>query len=329
MDGGRITDDGRIRASVPTIRLLTEAGARVIVAAHLGRPKGEVRAELSLQPVADRLGQLLDAPVSFVAASSGPEAAAAVAALPPGNVLVLENVRFDARETSKDETERAALAEQYAALCDLFVSDGFGVVHRKQASVFDVATRRPSYAGRLVAAEMDVLTRLTDDPKRPYAVVLGGSKVSDKLAVIAHLLERVDRMLVGGGMVYTFLAAKGYPTGTSMLEHDQIDTVRGLLGDAAHRGVEIVLPSDIVVADRFAPDARSSVVALVCHSGGHHGARYRSSGPTGVRRCPCRCADGLLERAHGRLRVPGVCGGDASSGAGAERIIGFHRGGRR
>jgi len=261
MDDGRITDDGRIRASVPTIDLLASAGARVIVAAHLGRPKGEFRAELSLRPVADRLGQLLDFPVSFVAASSGSDAASAVASLPTGNVLVLENVRFDARETSKDEDERATLAEKYAALCDVFVSDGFGVVHRKQASVFDIATRRPSYAGLLVAAEMEVLTRLTDDPSRPYAVVLGGSKVSDKLGVIAHLLERVDRMLVGGGMVYTFLAAKGYPTGTSLLEQDQIDTVRGLLADAVRRGVEIVLPSDIVVADRFAADATPSVVA--------------------------------------------------------------------
>ncbi len=261
MDGGRITDDGRIRASVPTIRLLIAAGARVVVAAHLGRPKGEVRADLSLEPVAARLGELLDAPVSFVTASSGPDAVAAAEALAPGHVLLLENVRFDARETSKDDGERAALAAEYAALCDLFVSDGFGVVHRKQASVFDIACLRPSYAGRLVAAEMEVLTRLTVDPRRPYAVVLGGSKVSDKLAVIAHLLERVDRILVGGGMVYTFLAAQGHPTGTSLLEQDQIDTVRDLLADAERRGVDIVLPSDIVVADRFAPDAEPNVVA--------------------------------------------------------------------
>lgn len=261
MDHQQITDDGRLRASVPTIDELAAAGARVVVAAHLGRPKGEVRTELSLAPVATRLAELLSAPLDFVAASSGPKAAAAAQSLAPGSVLLLENVRFDARETSKDDAERAALAAEYASLCDRFVSDGFGVVHRKQASVYDIAALRPSYAGCLVAAEMAVLTRLTDDPKRPYAVVLGGSKVSDKLAVIKHLLERVDRMLVGGGMVYTFLAAQGHGTGTSLLEQDQIETVRELLADADRRGVDIVLPSDIVVADRFAPDAATQVVA--------------------------------------------------------------------
>jgi phosphoglycerate kinase len=260
MDDGRITDDGRIRASVLTLQQLVEAGARVVVAAHLGRPKGESRPELSLAPVAARLGELVEAPVSFVTTSSGHEAVAAVAALAPGSVLVLENVRFDARETSKDDDQRAELADAYAEFCDVFVSDGFGVVHRKQASVFDIATRRPAFAGRLVATELEVLTRLTDEPRRPYAVVLGGSKVSDKLGVIAHLLERVDRMLVGGGMVYTFLAAQGHGTGTSLLEVDQVDTVRGLLADAERLGVEIVLPSDIVVADRFAADAEPTVV---------------------------------------------------------------------
>jgi phosphoglycerate kinase len=260
MDGGHITDDGRIRASVPTLQQLVDAGTRVVVAAHLGRPKGEARPELSLAPIASRLGELLDAPVAFVASSSGPEAVAATDALARGSILVLENVRFDARETSKDDEQRATLADEYAALCDVFVSDGFGVVHRKQASVFDIAARRPAYAGRLVAAELDVLTRLTDEPRRPYAVVLGGSKVSDKLGVIAHLLERVDRMLVGGGMVYTFLAAQGHATGTSLLEIDQVDIVRGLLADAERLGVEIVLPSDIVVADRFAADAEPTVV---------------------------------------------------------------------
>jgi phosphoglycerate kinase len=260
MDDGQITDDGRIRASVPTLQQLADVGSRVVVAAHLGRPKGETRPELSLAPVAARLGELLDAPVSFVAASSGPTAVAATDALPRGSVLVLENVRFDARETSKDDAERAELGAEYAELCDVFVSDGFGVVHRKQASVFDIATKRPAYAGRLVAAEMEVLTRLTDEPRRPYAVVLGGSKVSDKLGVIGHLLERVDRMLVGGGMVYTFLAAQGHETGTSLLEADQIDTVRGLLAEAERRGVQVVLPSDIVVADTFAADAQPLVV---------------------------------------------------------------------
>ncbi len=260
LDGATITDDGRIRASVPTLQELADAGAKVVVAAHLGRPQGEVRPELSLAPVAARLAELVAAPVSFAQVSSGQQAATAVDALAPGGVLVLQNVRFDPRETSKVEVEREALADEYAQLCDYFVSDGFGVVHRKQASVYDIAHRRPSYAGRLVAAEMQVLSRLTDEPQRPYAVVLGGSKVSDKLGVIAHLLDRVDRMLIGGGMVYTFLAAQGFGTGKSLLEADQVDVVRGLLATAADRGVDIVLPADIVVGDRFSADATAEVV---------------------------------------------------------------------
>ena len=260
LDGATITDDGRIRASVPTLQELTHVGARVVVAAHLGRPKGKASSELSLRPVASRLAQLLNAPVSFSSVASGPVAATAVDDLEAGSVLLLENVRFDARETSKAEPERAPLADEYAQLCDYFVSDGFGVVHRKQASVYDIALRRPSFAGRLVAAEMQVLNRLTDRPERPYAVVLGGSKVSDKLGVIAHLLDRVDQMLIGGGMVYTFLAAQGYGTGTSLLEADQVEVVRGLLATAAERGVDIVLPTDIVVADAFAADATAEVV---------------------------------------------------------------------
>jgi phosphoglycerate kinase len=207
------------------------------------------------------LAELLHSHVEFVPASSGPEAEAAVEKLAPGSVALLENVRFDPRETSKDDSERGVLADGYAALCDVFVSDGFGVVHRKQASVFDVARRRPAVAGQLVATEMSVLTRLTHDPVRPYAVVLGGSKVSDKLGVIGHLMERVDRVLIGGGMVYTFLAAKGHQTGSSLLEPDQVETVRGLLDSAAARGVEMVLPTDIVVAERFAADAAPSVVS--------------------------------------------------------------------
>ncbi len=260
LDGVTITDDGRIRASVPTLQELVDAGARVVVAAHLGRPKGEVRPELSLAPVAARLAELVAAPVSFAPVSSGAEAALAVDGLAPGGVLVLQNVRFDPRETSKVDGERESLADEYSQLCDFFVSDGFGVVHRKQASVYDVARRRPSYAGRLVAAEMQVLSRLTDEPQRPYAVVLGGSKVSDKLGVIAHLLDRVDKMLIGGGMVYTFLAAQGLGTGKSLLEADQVEVVRGLLDTAADRGVDIVLPADIVVGDRFSADATAEVV---------------------------------------------------------------------
>ncbi|MGB2840780.1 MAG: phosphoglycerate kinase [Actinomycetes bacterium] len=260
LDGVTITDDGRIRASVPTLQELVDAGARVVVAAHLGRPKGEVRPELSLSPVAARLAELVAAPVSFAPVSSGAEAALAVDGLAPGGVLVLQNVRFDPREASRVDGERESLADEYSQLCDFFVSDGFGVVHRKQASVYDVARRRPSYAGRLVAAEMQVLGRLTDEPRRPYAVVLGGSKVSDKLGVIAHLLDRVDKMLIGGGMVYTFLAAQGLGTGKSLLEADQVEVVRGLLDTAAARGVDIVLPADIVVGDRFSADATAEVV---------------------------------------------------------------------
>jgi phosphoglycerate kinase len=260
LDDGTITDDGRVRASVPTLRRLTDAGARVVVGAHLGRPKGEVRPELSLRPVATRLGELLTSPTHFVAASSGEFASNAVDQLNAGEVLVLENVRFDPRETSRDDAERSALAVDYAQLCDIFVSDGFGVVHRKQASVYDLALVRPSYAGLLVGSELDVLTRLTRDPARPYSVVLGGSKVSDKLGVIGHLVQRVDRLVVGGGMAFTFLAAQGFSTGTSLLEVDQVETVRRLLDEAEKRGVEMVLPTDIVVADQFAADADSRVV---------------------------------------------------------------------
>ena len=260
---GHITDDGRIRASLPTVAALADAGARVVVGAHLGRPKGQVLAELSLGPVAARLGELLGRPCGFVPASSGATAATAVDALGPGEVLVLENVRFDPRETSKTDADRNELAEEYAQLCDAFVSDGFGVVHRKQASVYDIGLLRPAFAGLLVASEMKVLTRLSDNPRRPYAVVLGGSKVSDKLGVISALLERVDRMLVGGGMVFTFLAAEGHSTGTSLLEGDRIDDVRELLQQAEARNVEVVLPTDIVVADRFAADAEASVVPAV------------------------------------------------------------------
>jgi phosphoglycerate kinase len=260
LDDGTITDDGRVRASVPTLRRLTDAGDRVVVGAHLGRPKGEVGPELSLRPVATRLGELLTSPTHFVAASSGEFASNAVDQLNAGEVLVLENVRFDPRETSRDDAERSALAVDYAQLCDIFVSDGFGVVHRKQASVYDLALVRPSYAGLLVGSELDVLTRLTRDPARPYSVVLGGSKVSDKLGVIGHLVQRVDRLVVGGGMAFTFLAAQGFSTGTSLLEVDQVETVRRLLDEAEKRGVEMVLPTDIVVADQFAADADSRVV---------------------------------------------------------------------
>ncbi|HEY2694146.1 MAG TPA: phosphoglycerate kinase [Pseudonocardiaceae bacterium] len=264
LDGDRITDDGRVRASLPTITKLVEAGARVVITAHLGRPKGEPDAKYSLAPVAARLGELLGAEVALATDVVGDSARSVVAALTDGHVALLENIRFDARETSKDEAERGALADELTALVGAdgaFVSDGFGVVHRKQASVYDVAKRLPHYAGGLVLTEVEVLRKLTESPKRPYVVVLGGAKVSDKLGVIKNLLAKVDRLLIGGGMGYTFLKAQGYEVGKSLLQADQIDTVQGFIAEAAERGVELVLPVDIVVAKEFAADAANEVVA--------------------------------------------------------------------
>ena len=258
---GAIADDGRIRASLTTIRELRETGARVVLISHLGRPKGEPDPQYSLRPVAVRMAELLGAPVRFVEETVGEAASAAVAELSDGEVLLLENLRFNAGETSKDDAERGAFAERLAAFGDAFVSDGFGVVHRKQASVYDLPRLLPSAAGRLVEAELGVLQRLTEHPERPYTVVLGGSKVSDKLGVISHLLERVDTLLVGGGMLFTFLAAQGHRIGSSLLEADQLDTVRGYLAEAERRGVRIVLPSDVVVAEAFGADAAHEVVA--------------------------------------------------------------------
>jgi phosphoglycerate kinase len=260
LDGETITDDGRIRASVPTISKLTEAGARVVVTAHLGRPKGAPDPKYSLKPVAVRMNELLDATVTLAADVAGDSARSTVDGLADGEVALLENIRFDARETSKDEAERGALAGDLAALVGengVFVSDGFGVVHRKQASVFDVARLLPSYAGGLVLAEVDVLRKLTGDPERPYVVVLGGSKVSDKLAVIESLLPKVDKLLVGGGMCFTFMAAEGLGVGSSLLEGEMIDTCKKLLADA---GEKILLPADVVIADRFAADAETHTV---------------------------------------------------------------------
>jgi len=262
LDGERITDDGRVRASVPTLARLAEAGARVVVAAHLGRPKGGPDPRWSLRPVAARLGELLERPVAFASDTVGESARETVAGLNDGEVAVLENVRFEPGETSKDDAERLAVAERLADLADVFVSDGFGVVHRKQASVYDVARLLPHAAGGLVLAEVEVLRRLTVEPERPYVVVLGGSKVSDKLGVIASLLERADSLVIGGGMVFTFLAAQGHEVGTSLLEDDQIETVRGHLDTARQRGVRIVLPTDIVVAPEVSASAPASVVSV-------------------------------------------------------------------
>ncbi len=256
---GSITDDGRIRASLPTLQALRDAGARVVVAAHLGRPKGAPDPKFSLRPVAARLGELLGAPVALAADVAGDDARARVAELTDGGLILLENVRFEAAETSKDDAERGELADRLAGLADLYVDDAFGAVHRKHASVYDVAQRLPHAAGRLVARELDVLTRLTTDPERPYVVVLGGSKVSDKLAVIEALLPKVDRLLVGGGMCFTFLAAQGHGVGGSLLEADQVDTCSRLLAEAGNR---IVLPVDVVCAPEFSADVETTVVPV-------------------------------------------------------------------
>ncbi|MCK6209064.1 phosphoglycerate kinase [Georgenia sp. EYE_87] len=261
LDGTTITDDGRIRAALPTLQALLAQGARVVITAHLGRPKGAPDPKYSLAPVAERLGELLDAKVTLAKDTVGEDARSVVAGLADGEVALLENVRFDARETSKDDAERGAFADELAALADAFVSDGFGVVHRKQASVYDVAQRLPHAAGKLVFKEIESLSRATENPERPYVVVLGGSKVSDKLGVIANLLGKADRLLIGGGMVFTFLAAKGHGVGSSLLEEDQIDTVRGYLAEAEEKGVEIVLPTDIVVAPEFKADSPATTVA--------------------------------------------------------------------
>ncbi|MDG4782669.1 phosphoglycerate kinase [Micromonospora sp. WMMD961] len=256
---GAITDDGRIRAVLPTLGALVEAGAKVVVCSHLGRPKGAPDPQFSLSPVAGRLGELLGAPVHFATDTVGESARSTVAGLADGQVALLENLRFNAGETSKDEAERGAFADQLAAFGDAYVDDAFGAVHRKHASVFDVPARLPHVAGRLVLREVEVLSKLTGDPERPYVVVLGGSKVSDKLAVIEALLPTVDRLLIGGGMCFTFLKAQGLEVGTSLLEKDMVDTCRNLLERANGK---ILLPVDVVVADAFAPDAAHDTVRV-------------------------------------------------------------------
>ncbi len=340
LDGTTITDDGRIRASVPTIRALADAGARVVVTAHLGRPKGEPDPAYSLAPVAARLAELLDAPVAFATDTVGDSAQETVAALQDGQVALLENVRFNAGETSKDDAERGAFADQLAALADAFVSDGFGVVHRKQASVYDVAQRLPHAMGGLVATEIDVLRRLTVEPARPYVVVLGGSKVSDKLGVIDNLLDKADKLLIGGGMVFTFLRADGLEVGKSLLEEDQLDTVRAYQARAAELGVEILLPTDIVVADSFGDEASARVVpaseipadTLGLDIGPESGAAFAAAladartvfwnGPMGVFE-QAAFAEGTRAVAEALTHVDGlsvVGGGDSAA---AVRTLGF------
>ncbi|KYH44390.1 phosphoglycerate kinase [Branchiibius sp. NY16-3462-2] len=340
---GNITDDGRVRASVPTIKKLTGQGARVIVIAHLGRPKGEPDPQYSLRPVAQRLSELLGQPVAFATDTVGDSAHEVVAGLKDGDVAVLENLRFNKGETSKDDAERGAFADELASLADVFVSDGFGVVHRAQASVVDVAERLPQAAGGLVETEVGVLSRLTR-PRRPYAVVLGGAKVSDKLGVIENLLKEADTLLIGGGMAFTFLAAQGYEVGKSLLEADQIDTVKGYLAEAENRGVDIVLPTDIVAADAFSADANHEVVAADAipadqmgldigpDSAEAFGAKIRESktvfwnGPMGAfEMAPYAAgtkavAEALVDAtAAGALTVVG--GGDSAA---AVRQLGFH-----
>lgn len=266
-----ITDDGRIRAALPTITYLVGQGARVVLTAHLGRPKNGPTPELSLAPVAERLSELLGKPVAFASDVTGPDATRVVDALRDGDVALLENVRFDTRDQSKNADERAAMARELAAFADVFVSDGFGVVHREEATVTDIARMLPRGAGRLVFTEAAVFEKVLKQPDRPYVVVLGGSKVSDKLGVIGNLLNVVDELLIGGGMCFTFLAAQGHEVGDSLLEVDQIDTVKGFLETAKQRGVKLTLPSDIVVADAFSPDATHKVVSAEVIEAGWRG----------------------------------------------------------
>ena len=275
LDEGTVTDDGRIRASLPVITQLAEAGAKVIVMAHLGRPNGTVNPEFSLAPVAERMRELTDLPVTLAEDVTGPWAQEQAKQLQSGHILLLQNVRFDARETSKDDAERAELAQEIAALAGdnaAYVNDAFGAVHRKHASVYDIATMVPSYQGTLVATELDVLNQLIVQPKRPYTVVLGGSKVSDKLAVIDNLLDRADTLLIGGGMAYTFLKAQGHDVASSLLEEDQIPVVKEYLARSAAGAAKIVVPVDTVVAEAFSPDAEHAVVPVDAMTSGPGGA---------------------------------------------------------
>jgi phosphoglycerate kinase len=258
---GVIKDDGRIKASLPTIQALLEKGASLVIAAHLGRPKGEAKPELSLAPIAKRLAELLGHEVKFTGEVTGASVTSAAQSLKAGEVLLLENIRFSSAETSKEESERAAFAAELAQLADFYVGDGFGAVHRKHASVFDLPKLLPHAAGKLVAAEVEVLKKLTQNPERPYGVVLGGAKVSDKLGVIENLLGKVDVLAIGGGMVFTFLKAQGKEIGTSLVEVEMLDVVTGLIATAEKNGVKLLLPTDIVVAPTFAADATPTLVS--------------------------------------------------------------------
>ncbi|MFG2678055.1 phosphoglycerate kinase [Streptomyces sp. NPDC048392] len=345
LDGTTITDDGRIRAVVPTVKALADAGARVIVASHLGRPKGAPDPAFTLAPAAARLGELLGADVAFAEDTVGTSAESTVSALADGRVAVIENLRFNAGETSKDDAERAAFADRLAGLADVYVGDGFGAVHRKHASVFDLPKRLPHYAGHLIATEVGVLKKLTDEVERPYVVALGGAKVSDKLAVIDQLLGRADRLLIGGGMAYTFLKAKGYEVGVSLLQEDQIPVVKEYIERAEKNGVELVLPVDVLVSGGFpdlkakAPTHPTTVAAdaipadqLGLDIGPESRKLYASkladaatvfwNGPMGVFEHP-DYAEGTKAVAQALLDAPGftvVGGGDSAA---AVRTLGF------
>ena len=335
-----ITDDGRIRASLPTIEYLRAHGAKVVIMAHLGRPKGVRKPELSLAPVASRLGDLLGIQVQLGTDITGPVTAGLISALQPGDVLLLENLRFDARETSKEAAERQSLAGELAALGEIYVSDGFGVVHREQASVTDIARLLPAAGGRLVIAETEVFRSLLANPARPYVVVLGGSKVSDKLGVIGNLIGRVDRLLIGGGMAFTFLAAQGYEVGDSLLEADQIDQVKGFMAQAKDAGVELLLPVDVVIADEFSAEAKVQCVPSDLIPTGWRGldigpktaALFTSkiadaqtvvwNGPMGVFEIP-PFATGTQKVAEAVAAAPGVSVVGGGDSAAAIRILGL------
>jgi len=326
--GAVITDDGRIRASVPTVAKLADRGARVIVCAHLGRPKGASYGErateaLSLRQVAQRLGELLGRPVRFVADVAGEKAREAAGELADGDVLVIENLRFEPAETSKDDAERGAFADKLAALAELYVGDGFGAVHRKHASVYDVPHRLPHAAGDLVLAEVAVLRRLTANPDHPYVVILGGAKPSDKLAVIGSLLDRADRLLIGGGMSYTFLKAQGYEVGKSLLEADKVPQVKNLLEEAVRRGVDVVLPVDIVAATGFAADAGHEVVPATAIPADRNGLDV---GPQTRRLFAEKLADAKTVFWNGPLGVfefPAFAAGTMAVAEAISRVAGF------
>jgi phosphoglycerate kinase len=337
---GVIKDDGRIQASLPTIQYLLDQGASLVIAAHLGRPKGEPKPELSLAPVAKRLGELLGMPIKFATAVTGPEVTEAANSLIPGEILLLENIRFSAAETSKEESERAALASELAKLADAYVGDGFGAVHRKHASVYDLPKLLPNAAGYLVSAEVEVLKKLTQNPDRPYGVVLGGAKVSDKIGVIANLLEKVNVIAIGGGMLFTFLAAQGKEIGTSLVEVDLIPTVKELLERAKTNGVELLLPTDILVAPAFAADSPATLVSadaipadqMGLDIGPETAAAFAKAitgcktvfwnGPMGVFEFAA-FAGGTKEIASALTRVSGLCVVGGGDSAAAVRALGF------